>query len=504
MDSQEKTILELSESIETQTKVILEYETKKDTSGKDETELQKDVVEKTAEIADLKNALAKKTTEFEQLAVASREGASKDQVDDYDKRIRELTEKVIRVTESLDAEKAKLSSVEENYQQTTAELTETKLLLSKKDRDFDELKSKENSESETREDEFKLLSSQIQEQKAEIDKMKTQLESKQKIADHYKEKFEQSKKQTVEFSTALSASKSDLEDLKGSNSGAVDDLSGELTAVKQQNAKLKAELEKAKANPPPGDGITLNHEELERLRSLLKTARAQIHGLKFQLAHGDKIFEESSGLTFEERETTKSFISVILKRLGVPEDKFPTYIARWKDGMGGEFCKVSARVRSLVESTQWPKIVLEMVPAQNAMIKAEIEAFLKLRKEQVARQQPAARPAVQQPEESGSRMARRAQHERSVSNIVPQSYNSPQALGLSPPTFAKSTMVRGPIIAATPTQRALLSPAQIPAQPHSDGRQRRQTISVSNGGYSPQQLDLLPPAIAKQQKSPKK
>jgi len=49
--------------------------------------------------------------------------------------------------------------------------------------------------------------------------------------------------------------------------------------------------------------------------------------------------------------------------------------------VGGEFCKVAARVRSLAESAQWGKVVLEMVPAQNAMIKAEIEAVLRTRKE---------------------------------------------------------------------------------------------------------------------------
>lgn len=70
------------------------------------------------------------------------------------------------------------------------------------------------------------------------------------------------------------------------------------------------------------------------MRSLLKTARAQIHGLKFQLAHGDKNLDEANALGYEERESTQTFLALVLKRLGIAEEKFPTYIARWKDAMG--------------------------------------------------------------------------------------------------------------------------------------------------------------------------
>jgi len=84
----------------------------------------------------------------------------------------------------------------------------------------------------------------------------------------------------------------------------------------------------------PTDGITLNQEEVERLRQLLKTARAQIHGLKFQLQHGQDTFDRVSFMQSEERESTVTFLSLVLKRLGVSEDRHATYQARWKDAMG--------------------------------------------------------------------------------------------------------------------------------------------------------------------------
>lgn len=53
----------------------------------------------------------------------------------------------------------------------------------------------------------------------------------------------------------------------------------------------------------------------------------------------------------------------------------------WLKGVGGKFCRNVARVRVLRESTGWGGVVLEMSPSHNLMVKAELEAVLKGRKE---------------------------------------------------------------------------------------------------------------------------
>lgn len=55
----------------------------------------------------------------------------------------------------------------------------------------------------------------------------------------------------MEISTALSAAKTELEQVKGSTSGDMDELNDEVKALKQLNSKLKADLDKAKGISDP-------------------------------------------------------------------------------------------------------------------------------------------------------------------------------------------------------------------------------------------------------------
>lgn len=79
-------------------------------------------------------------------------------MEEYDKRIRELNERVTRLHTSLEEEKARTASSEEKLQRTMAELEETNLIVAKRQRDYEEAKSQQ---SELREDEFKFLNSQV-------------------------------------------------------------------------------------------------------------------------------------------------------------------------------------------------------------------------------------------------------------------------------------------------------------------------------------------------------
>lgn len=129
----------------------------------------------------------------------------------------------------------------------------------------------------------------------------------------------------------------------------------EMNRSEQVNARLRHELSNSQRAPytnhlnylgylynpelldRDGEGMHLNEAEVERLRSLLRSARAQIHGLKFQLAHGARSFN-TNPLEHEERESTTSLLALVARRLGLSEREAKDYVSKWSDAIGTNSC----------------------------------------------------------------------------------------------------------------------------------------------------------------------
>jgi len=76
------------------------------------------------------------------------------------------------------------------------------------------------------------------------------------------------------------------------------------------------------------------------------------------------------------KQPTTEFLKLVANNLGLAPENHMNYIEKWSKNLGGFFCGTVEQVHVLVESTCWKKTELEEIPAQNNMVKAEIEKML--------------------------------------------------------------------------------------------------------------------------------
>jgi len=104
----------------------------------------------------------------------------------------------------------------------------------------------------------------------------------------------------------------------------------------------------------------------EKVQSLITVKDRNCHGI-WLLSDEDK------------KQSTKDFLKNIASNLQLPTEEHVNFIERWDKGLGGSFCKTVGQIQVLVKSSVWEKTVLEELPEQNNMVKAEIENSLRIK-----------------------------------------------------------------------------------------------------------------------------
>lgn len=267
-------------------------------------------------------------------------------------------------------------------------------------------------------DRLEQLTKEAVEVKAEKTALRAKVDQHAKTMKNMKKHSEilEVNKKTMEVKLAqLQREKESLEALRAdsiktvqmAHARAVQVMNDEFEKMQSENRALKERLSSVGA--ANGNVGKASKEQVEKLKHLLQNARAQIHGLNFQLTHGTTSLQ-SDPLQYEEKEAVSNVLKVCLRKISVPESHQAAVLKQWTSELGsfvpspllllhslssspslisllpryshsgGAYCGTTARLRDLVTSSSWSAVQLDSNLPRSRMVKAVIESILTKRR----------------------------------------------------------------------------------------------------------------------------
>jgi len=207
-------------------------------------------------------------------------------------------------------------------------------------------------------------------------------------------KFSDAEKKILEAGEKVSASEKkvweanlEVEQLKTELISAVANISEKMKEIQEMSEKIekleknyKKETENILENSGE-DEIQKNSKNIQHnfaAREVAVVVASSLRGfhekiqnlLNLEISNFEDIVSDSDKLP------TTEFLKLVANNLGLTPESHMIYIEKWYKNLGGFFCGTVEQVHVLVKSTCWKKTELEEIPAQNNMVKAEIEKML--------------------------------------------------------------------------------------------------------------------------------